>query len=278
MVAVDSDRNPAPFEFEFVSRAVLLSGTTVHGVQDLHRMEHVGSDLDHYVASIATTERTSQLASMRGETFASDLAITILQPIVDRLGVRERRLGLSTAWSIGSASQYSGGRSSDESLFAYSDYDFTANEGDIYAAVVWSTGTADSAGYTVCMSEPNATGGFGFMTAFGGTDPTGLHALHVTSLPPNTFGLLIASRSSGSTPNPIGRGTLCLSGGIGRFPVFSTGTNGQHSVWFDPRMIPQPSGAAAAGAETWYFQAWHRDTSPAGATSNYTNAVAIPFR
>lgn len=55
----------------------------------------------------------------------------------------------------------------------------------------------------------------------------------------NTFGALAGSLSSGSPSNPGGEGTLCVSGSIGRFPVFSSGPNGQYAMNLRPRMIPQ---------------------------------------
>ena len=43
-------------------------------------------------------------------------------------------------------------------------------------------------------------------------------------------------------------------------------------------MIPTPTGAVAASAgDTYSFQTWFRDSSPAGPTSNFTNGLEILF-
>ena len=69
--------------------------------------------------------------------------------------------------------------------------------------------------------------------------------------------------------------------GFGRFSsqLDLTDAAGTYSLALDPRFIAQPTGTVAANVgETWYFQAWFRDSSPTGAaTSNLSNAVAVEF-
>ena len=100
-------------------------------------------------------------------------------------------------------------------------------------------------------------------------------------LPNSAFGFFIAGPTQGFVMNPGGsEGNLCLSGAIGRYvgpgQIQNTGATGTMSLPIDLTNVPTPSGFTALTAgQTWNFQAWHRDISPAGATSNFTDAVSI---
>lgn len=136
-------------------------------------------------------------------------------------------------------------------------------------------------GESICSpSVPNSTGQSGVLRASGSDliaddDLT----LEARQLPPNTFGLLVASRTPGLVPNVGGgAGTLCLGGTIGRFnaQVANSGATGEIDIDVSLGALAPPLGAAAAG-ETLYFQLWFRDflIFP---TSNLTDARAVTFR
>ena len=103
-------------------------------------------------------------------------------------------------------------------------------------------------------------------------------------LPLNSFGFLIASQSSTQTASVAGSsGRICVSGpNIARFAstVQSSGATGTFQATLDLTLaFPTNPAAVVAVGDTWNFQAWHRDSTPIGATtSNYTNAVSINFR
>jgi len=104
-------------------------------------------------------------------------------------------------------------------------------------------------------------------------------ALQCIGLPQNVFGVFITSRTSGFVVGPgNSQGNLCLGGAVGRFTtdVFATGLAGRGYVPVDLSAVPQPTGPEAAlPGETWYFQAWYRDTVNGQATSNFTDATAL---
>ncbi len=105
--------------------------------------------------------------------------------------------------------------------------------------------------------------------------------LEVSNLPPNGFGFLITSRTQALVSNPGGsQGTLCLGGAIGRYvgpgQVQNGGPAGAFSLQVDLTQIPQPNGfVSAIAGETWNYQAWYRDSSPSGATSNFTDGLSV---
>jgi hypothetical protein len=107
--------------------------------------------------------------------------------------------------------------------------------------------------------------------------------LSAYDLPINATGYFLTSRAQGNTPMPGGsRGTLCLGGAIGRFTgpgqVRNSGSHRQFTLALDLTMHPTPNGALGVLAnETWFFQAWHRDTFQGAPTSNFTDAIGLWF-
>ena len=50
------------------------------------------------------------------------------------------------------------------------------------------------------------------------------------------------------------------------------------SLSIDLTNIPSPLGSVSVTpGSTWNFQAWHRDSTPLGASSNFTDAVSVTF-
>ena len=130
----------------------------------------------------------------------------------------------------------------------------------------------------------NASGRRGVISATG--FPTLLAnniVLRAEGLTQLAFGYFIASRDAGLVVMPGGSaGTLCLGGSIGRVvggAIANTGAAGSMAANVDALSMPSPTGSVAvAPGETWRFQCWFRDSSPAGsATSNFTDAIAIRF-
>lgn len=147
-----------------------------------------------------------------------------------------------------------------------------------YDLVVSSSGGGVGTNY--CTAVPNSTGQIGLIQAQGSASvAANSMTLVATQLPPQQFGLLLASRTQGFVANAGGsNGNLCLAGDVGRFnqDIMNGGANGTISIPVDLTAVPQPSNfASVAPGETWRFQLWHRD---AGNASNFTNGVRITFQ
>lgn len=140
-------------------------------------------------------------------------------------------------------------------------------------------------GSVYCTSNPNSTGVNGQLQITG-TDLRALNAVSLvaTELPPNTFGIFATSRTADNVVGPGGSaGVLCLGGAIGRYQglnqVLFTGVGGAFRLTLDLDAMAQPNGTVAALAgQTWRFQAWHRDVTGGGVTSNFTDAASVTLR
>ena len=154
----------------------------------------------------------------------------------------------------------------------------------VFAVLTASTASAQieigTAGF--CSGAANSTGGPSVITAFGSTvvsqnDVT----LDVTSLPQNSLGYFIVGPTPGAIFNPGGSaGTLCITGSIGRYAgnVINTGATGTAGFTVDLTALPSPTGnVAVLPGDDWVFQFWHRDTSPAGPTSNFSPGLIVDF-
>ncbi|MEM9798819.1 MAG: hypothetical protein AAGA20_00750 [Planctomycetota bacterium] len=108
--------------------------------------------------------------------------------------------------------------------------------------------------------------------------------LTVSSLPPSSFGFLIAGKVQGFTANPAGSaGNLCLSGAIGRYvgpgEIRQADSAGLWRLAIDLTATPQPNGVVPVLAgETWNYQAWYRDSLNGTATSNFSPGLSIEYR
>lgn len=134
-----------------------------------------------------------------------------------------------------------------------------------------STGSAFCTGATT-----NSTGAAGKLQAIGSNDLSANDLfLYGYDLPPNQFGMLLTSTSTGIVGYPGGsQGILCLTGSIGRFtPALISGagilaTQADFNDW--------PNNGMVLPGQTWSFQYWHRDQNP-GVTSNFTSAWSVTF-
>ncbi|MEZ6015468.1 MAG: hypothetical protein R3F49_10165 [Planctomycetota bacterium] len=105
--------------------------------------------------------------------------------------------------------------------------------------------------------------------------------LSVHGLPHFSSGYFITSQTQGSVVHPGGSsGNLCLGGAIGRHlnQVQNSSSVDFFEITVDASAVPQPAGALPILAgETWNWQAWYRDSIGGQATSNFTDAVSVPF-
>lgn len=130
-----------------------------------------------------------------------------------------------------------------------------------------------------CQSTVNTSGSAGTMTHTGSPSFTaGDLALVANDVPANQFLLFILSDTPDFSPGFSGsQGNLCVGGSIVRLNNFlqNSGAAGQAT-------LPIPYGSLPPGTvleigETWYFQAWFRDTVGGVATSNTTGGLQVTF-
>lgn len=139
-------------------------------------------------------------------------------------------------------------------------------------------------GTNFCAALPNSTGAAGSIGATGSTSIADNDVvLTASNLPAGTFGIFIVSSDPAPMPMPLGAGSLCLSGAIGRYAmpgqVFAVDPGGNGSLTIDISSIPQASQTiAAAPGDSWSFQAWHRDTVGGLPDANLTNGLEISFQ
>ncbi len=143
----------------------------------------------------------------------------------------------------------------------------------------------DILGSNYCTAVQNSTGSISEMSAVGSLAVASNSVLlGASDMPAFAFAFFITSQVQGFTMNPGGSsGNLCVAGAVGRYvgpgQIQQAGTAGTISLAIDLTQIPQPLGFVSAGAgETWNFQAWYRDSSPSGPTSNFTNGLSITFQ
>jgi hypothetical protein len=138
-------------------------------------------------------------------------------------------------------------------------------------------------GTPYCTAALNSTGNPGVLVAVGSPRVVdNMLQLDASNLPQNSFGYIIASRSSGQTfPAAGSSGRICIVGpNIARFgsTIQNSGVTGTFSASIDLTNIPTNPPTSVASGDTWNFQAWHRDVTFVGVTSNFTNAVSVSFR
>ncbi|MEM6570145.1 MAG: hypothetical protein AAF957_17170 [Planctomycetota bacterium] len=251
--------------------------------RSLWGLEGVPFEPDQRRPAVAATDDQWIVAYFEGGMgFFAGIYGAVLDPVGDLLGLTEARVqyqdDISTAVALCTA--YSGGGiSSDDALALWTRPDTTGN--DLMAGIHRTT-TTRAAGAQYCVPNPNSTGDRGFLVATGDQGATSPKTLVASQLPPFSVGFFLSAETFGFTPNPAGsQGNLCLSGPIGRYSgsAANSGPDGVISLTIDPAAIQTPLGPVAAVAgDTWYFQAWHRDSVGGTSTSNFTNAVQMPIQ
>jgi hypothetical protein len=142
--------------------------------------------------------------------------------------------------------------------------------------------------FEYCQSNPSSIGTNSTIEITGSASIAANNMTLTATLPPNTFGFFITSQTQGFVANPGGSvGNICLAGDLGRFvgpgQVKNSFANGEISLstavgeW-SLSSIPAGMGpyAAVAGLET-NFQLWHRDITPTGLGSNFTNGYSVTW-
>jgi hypothetical protein len=151
------------------------------------------------------------------------------------------------------------------------------------AAVLGAGSASAQLGTPYCTANVNSTGVISLISASGSTDVAQNNVtLACASLPLNSFGYFIVSRTQSFVANPAGSsGNLCIGGNIGRYSlnILNSGPGGQVSLPIDLTSIPHPTTPfAVVGGDTLNFQYWHRDGVPGGpATSNFSRGLEVAF-
>ncbi|QDV09246.1 hypothetical protein Poly30_48030 [Planctomycetes bacterium Poly30] len=154
-------------------------------------------------------------------------------------------------------------------------YDLTIGEGN-----------PNSIGERICVGEPNSTGLSSQVAGLGSINVAdNAVILACSGLPPQTFGYFFNSRGYGFVANPAGSsGNICIAGGgsgryVGPGEIQNSGQGSDVFLSVDLSATPNSSSGfvSVAPGETWYLQYWHRDASPAGATSNFSGAIRVRF-
>ena len=149
------------------------------------------------------------------------------------------------------------------------------------AAALTATASAQI-GATYCTANPNSSGIISAISAAGSTDVM-LNdvTLACDDLPQNVLGYFVTSQTQIFVMNPAGSsGNLCVGGNIGRYAgnILTSGTTGSVGLTIDLTSMPAANGSyAVMPGDTVNFQFWHRDSSPMGATSNFSEGLAVPF-
>ena len=149
-----------------------------------------------------------------------------------------------------------------------------------------TVGIVPPVGTTYCApAVSNSTGAPAVMSATGSEVAASNNVtLAVSGMPSFSFAFFIVSRSQSLVNQPGGSlGVLCLGGAIGRYvgpgQIQQSGTDGRIELALDLTAVPQPLGfVAVVPGDSWNFQAWYRDSSPAGPTSNFTDGLAVLFQ
>ncbi|MEL6430572.1 MAG: serine hydrolase [Planctomycetota bacterium] len=135
-----------------------------------------------------------------------------------------------------------------------------------------------------CTAVPNSTGSIG-VTGTSGSRFISINDVRITaaSVPANQFGLLVYAQSTGFLPGSgTNAGNICLGSPIVRFndSIQSSGSTGRFTQQLDLEQLPTNSASTigATSGQTFFFQWWHRDVTPAGQPgSNFTNGLQAIF-
>lgn len=141
----------------------------------------------------------------------------------------------------------------------------------------------DSVGSTLCVGQPNSTGGQSRLGAKGSSLVADNNlTVEVEGLPSGALGFFVTSLGAGFVSNPGGSaGDLCIADPVlGRYSntLQTASAVGAVSQVLNLSMTPVPSGfTAVAAGETRYWQFWHRDSVGGVATSNFSSALCVTF-
>ena len=136
---------------------------------------------------------------------------------------------------------------------------------------------------TVCsVPSPNSLAVLAGLD-LGGSSTASNNVIELTAsgIPAASFGLFLASQGVGSvacTGNCIG--FLCLDpADVGRIgPAMNAGSDLSFERLLDLTSIPTNPMASAMAGQSWYFQAWYRDTMSGSPVSRFTDSAGIVFQ
>jgi len=134
-----------------------------------------------------------------------------------------------------------------------------------------------------CDANPNSTALAGDITASNVDQSARTMEIEASNLPVNANGFFISSLDQGFVAGAGGSGgNLCLGGSIGRGVaggIKTADSTGRFAGTVNLDAIPTGNGSSSAmTGQTWYFQAWHRDSLiPGLTTSNFTDGVSVLF-
>ena len=127
----------------------------------------------------------------------------------------------------------------------------------------------------------NSTGRYTTMGAFGsGVAADNEVTLFARNMPPGSLGIFLNSLNQGFMQSQVG--FLYLGASIGRFvgpgQPQVVDASGRFSLAVDLAQWPTPTGFVSVTAgQTWFFQAWHRDTDGGVPTSRFSDRLEITF-
>lgn len=178
--------------------------------------------------------------------------------------------GSGEVWPVITSNRDGGG---DDGRFFATWYQRTqTGDYDIEAASYDAPSTYANLGYVACTSNDNSTGEPADFRALGSSNVSdNFLFFDVDNLPANEFGYFIMGQNS--TSQTVADGLLCIGG-----PQVRLNQSFENSSWHGSLVKQQdlnalPLGTVVQGGQTWLFQMWYRD----GSSSNFSNAVAIPF-
>lgn len=150
------------------------------------------------------------------------------------------------------------------------------------ASTNWSIGVDNisvqrgTLGSVYCQGLPNSTGDRAEIEGNGSplianNDVT----FDVLNLPVFSFGYFLMSESQRRIP--VSSGQICLGSPVIRhsLSVLQAGLDGK--VQFSPNLTALPQFTVFQPGDTWNFQYWHRDSTPAGPTANFSESLVIRF-
>ncbi|MEZ6016541.1 MAG: VCBS repeat-containing protein [Planctomycetota bacterium] len=228
---------------------------------------------------------------------------------IDLDGRGDYAIGDNGAYLLGQVRVYSGATGDEVYVISWMDqnHDFggtIANVGDLdgdaldefgIGAAGYDNGALGNAG-RVGIYSPQAPIGVHYCApanigssgraavtrAYGATSVAeNCFSLTVTALPVATFGYFIAGTAQTSFPAPGSLGIICIGGAnVARFNAQDQILRGPGgSVLVNLAAIPGNPPRPVMPGETWNFQCWFRDSTPAGAaTSNFSDAVSVQFQ
>lgn len=276
----------------------------VAGASDVSVMEDFDQSLPQIEPSIATDGRNFMLTY--AELSYSTMGSTNYDVYMNSGGISEAGPSAFVALAerhedLGSsgfaerrphlASRYDGDGGSDDGLVAWMQDTF--GPGGTLRLRFVDIDTLDgsqyqSVGRQYCDANANGDSGAGgressWLRILGNRRVSSQHRLQCEDMTRNSWGFFLCSRTLGNTNHPGGSaGRICVAGTVGRAVagfVGNSSTSGSISTYFDPLVLPTPTGTTSAiPGQTWYFQTWHRDYAGPLSTSNFSNACSITWR